>query len=76
MCTINNFTDSLCWSDFVARSSNTKDPNISTLEKMLVEKTGLNVFIKNKKNNSGQLIFDYKDLDQLNRLIQIIKSSY
>ena len=54
----------------------TKDPNISTLEKMLVEKTGLNVFIKNKKNNSGQLIFDYKDLDQLNRLIQIIKSSY
>ena len=54
----------------------TKDPNISTLEKMLVEKTGLNVFIKNKKNNSGQLIFDYKDLDQLNRLIQIIKSNY
>ena len=54
----------------------TKDPNISTLEKMLVEKMGLNVFIKNKKNNSGQLIFDYKDLDQLNRLIQIIKSSY
>ena len=54
----------------------TKDPNISTLEKMLIEKTGLNVFIKNKKNNSGQLIFDYKDLDQLNRLIQIIKSSY
>ena len=54
----------------------TKDPNISTLEKMLIEKTGLNVFIKNKNNNSGQLIFDYKDLDQLNRLIQIIKSSY
>ena len=53
-----------------------KDPNISSLENMLIEKTGLNTIIKNKKDNSGQLIFDYKDLDQLNRLIQIIKSNY
>ena len=53
-----------------------KDANISQLENSLKEKTGINVFIKNRKNNTGQLFFDYKDLDQLNRLIMIIKANY
>ena len=53
-----------------------KDPNISSLENVLKDKTGINSFIKNKKDNSGQLIFDYKDLDQLNRLIMVIKTNY
>ncbi len=53
-----------------------KDINILDLEKSLEEKIGLGVEIKNKKNNSGKLIFDYHDLDQLNKLISAIKNNY
>ena len=53
-----------------------KDANLEYLESSIREKIGLNVLIKNKKNNSGSLIFEYKDLDQLNKIIEIIKSNY
>ena len=53
-----------------------KDSNIKQLENSLKDKIGLNVFIKNKKNNSGSIYFEYKDLDQLNNLIEIIKVNY
>ncbi len=53
-----------------------KDPNLKDLEENLQNKTGIKTFIKNKKNNSGFLTFEYKDLDQLNRLIMIIKANY
>ena len=53
-----------------------KSPNITSLETGIEEKTGIKVFIKNKKNNSGQVTFEYKDLDQLNRLIMVIKANY
>ena len=55
---------------------NFKDANISSLEKNLKEKIGINVVINHSKNNSGKLTFDYMDLDQLNRLIMIIKTNY
>ena len=54
----------------------TKDPNLQALEQSIIEKIGLNILIKNKKNNSGTLTFQYKDLDQLNKIIEIIKSNY
>jgi len=53
-----------------------KDSNILDLEKSLVDKTGINVEIKNDKNNSGKLSFEYKNLEQLDRLINIIKNNY
>ena len=53
-----------------------KDTNILELQKNLEEKTGLNVSINNKKNNSGTITFEYKDLDQLDRLIDTIKKNY
>ena len=53
-----------------------KDSNLQALESSIVEKIGLNVMIKNKKNNTGTLVFEYKDLDQLNKIIEIIKSNY
>ncbi len=53
-----------------------KDPNLSSLEDSLKDKIGINVRINNKKNNNGNLIFDYKDLDQLNRLIMVVKANY
>ena len=53
-----------------------KDPNLKLLESTLKDKIGLNIFIKNKKNNTGSISFEYKDLDQLNRIIDVIKSNY
>ena len=53
-----------------------KDPNLNQLESFLKGKTGLNIYIKNKKNNSGSISFEYRDLEQLNRIIEVIKSNY
>ena len=53
-----------------------KDTNILDLQKDLEEKTGLSVSINNKKNNSGTISFEYRDLDQLDTLINIIKKNY
>ena len=53
-----------------------KDSNVLDLQKDLEEKTGLNVSINNKKNNSGTISFEYHELDQLDKLISIIKKNY
>jgi len=53
-----------------------KEANLQALENSIREKIGLNILIKNKKNNTGSLVIDYKDLDQLNKIIEIIKSNY
>ena len=53
-----------------------KSANIKDLENILKDKLGIRVLINNKKNNRGFISFEYKDLDQLNRLIEIIKSNY
>ncbi len=53
-----------------------KDSNIRELENTLKDKIGVNVTIKNNKNNSGQIIFEYKDQDQLDHLIKTIKLNY
>ena len=53
-----------------------KDSNILELQKELEQKTGLNVSINNKKSNSGIIFFEYKDLDQLDKLINTIKKNY
>ena len=52
------------------------DPNIHDLEKSITEKIGLNVMIKNNKRNKGTITFSYKDVDQLNKIIEIIKNNY
>ena len=53
-----------------------KDPNIIDLEKTISDKIGLNVIIKNDKKNRGTITFSYKEIDQLNKIIEIIKSNY
>ena len=53
-----------------------KDSNILSLESDVRDKIGMNVHINNRKNNSGSVSFDYKDLDQLNHLIEVIKQNY
>jgi len=53
-----------------------KDSNLKVLEDSLNDKLGIRTYIKNKKNNSGVVYFEYKNLDQLNRLIEVIKENY
>ena len=55
---------------------NLKDPNISATEQELSDKIGMKVLLNSKKNNSGTLTFEYKEIDQLDRLINIIKKNY
>ena len=57
-------------------SKNSKDTNIIALELSISNKIGLNVDIQNNKRNKGKITFEYKDLDQLNKIIDIIKSNY
>jgi len=61
---------------YKGKNKSIKNPNLTSLESSIEEKTGIKVFIRNKKNNSGQVTFEYKDLDQLNRLIMVIKANY
>ncbi len=58
------------------KSSISKDTNIVALELSISNKIGLNVEIKNNKRNKGKISFEYKDLDQLNKIIDIIKQNY
>ena len=58
------------------KSLKSRDVNVQTLENSLTDKIGLRVIISNNKNNKGSIKIEYKDLDQLNRLIEIIKSNY
>ncbi len=58
------------------KSKNSKDTNIIALELSISNKIGLNVDIQNNKRNKGKISFEYKDLDQLNKIIDIIKSNY
>ena len=49
---------------------------MQSLENSLMDKIGLKVIISNSRSNKGSIKIEYKDLDQLNRLIEVIKSSY
>tara|TARA_Y100000590_G_scaffold390982_1_gene467229 strand:- start:7892 stop:8737 length:846 start_codon:yes stop_codon:yes gene_type:complete len=53
-----------------------KDSNILDLQKSLEEKMGLSVSINNKKNNTGTISFEYQNLDQLDKIIDVIKKNY
>ena len=58
------------------RPNKSKDANIKDLELSVSDKVGLNVVIQNNKNNKGKVTFEYKDLDQLNKILDIIKANY
>ena len=59
--------------DFIGSS---KDTNWKDLEQSIIDKTGLNVSIKNNKKNKGTITFSYHDSEQLNKIIDVIKSNY
>ena len=53
-----------------------KDSNTLATENDLADKIGMRVILNNKKNNSGTLTIQYNDIDQLDRLIKVIKGNY
>jgi ParB family chromosome partitioning protein len=53
-----------------------KDANIKSLENELELSMGIKVDIKNKKNNSGEIKFSYKNLEQLNKIISVLKGYF
>ena len=55
---------------------NKKDPNTLDIENQLSSKIGMRVFIQSNRNKSGTLTFEYKDFDQLDRLIEVVKDNY
>ena len=59
-----------------SKSRTAKDSNIIALELSISNKIGLNVEIQNNKRNKGKISFEYKDLDQLNKIVDIIKKNY
>ena len=58
------------------RTGIVRDSNILDLERSISDKIGLNVLIKNNKRNKGTITFSYKEIDQLNKIIEIIKANY
>ena len=58
------------------KTISSKDPNIIDMENQISSEIGIKVHINNKRNNSGNLIFEYKSIDQLDRIIRLIKDNY
>ena len=58
------------------KTKSSKDTNILDMENQISSKIGIKVYINNKKNNSGTLTFEYKDIDQLDRIVKIIRDKY
>ena len=58
------------------KSLKSRDVNVQSLENLLMDKIGLKVIISNSRSNKGSIKIEYKDLDQLNRSIEVIKSNY
>ncbi len=52
----------------------TIDPNIFDAQRDIERSIGLKVVIQNKKNNSGKLTVEYKNLDQLELITNLLKN--
>ena len=51
------------------------DANTVNEQKKIMENLGLNVTIYNKKNNSGKITIEYKDLEQFEYLSNLLKGN-
>ena len=52
----------------------TIDPNIFDAQRDIERSIGLKVTIQNKKNNSGKLTIEYKNIDQLDLVTKLLKN--
>ena len=55
------------------RSLTPQDSNIIQEQNEIENKLGLKVSISNKKNNSGKIIIEYKNLDQFDAVSKLLK---
>ena len=55
------------------KKSFTIDPNVFDIQRELERILGLKVSITNKKNNSGKIMLEYKNLDQFEFLTKLLK---
>jgi len=53
-----------------------KDPNLVSLQNDLELSLGIKSTIKNNKNNKGQISFYYNNLEQLNKIVSVLKSFF
>ncbi|MFL2890078.1 MAG: ParB/RepB/Spo0J family partition protein [Pelagibacteraceae bacterium] len=51
-----------------------RDSNLMEIQNQIEQKIGLKVTISNKKNNSGKISIEYKDLDQFELISNLLKS--
>ena len=58
----------------IKSKSFTIDPNIFDAQRDIERSIGLKVTIQNKKNNSGKLTIEYKNLDQLELISKLLKN--
>ena len=58
---------------YQVKDPNEKDPNVINLERELSSLLGLKVVITNKGNNSGNLSIFYRNLDQIQPVIDKLK---
>ena len=56
------------------KKSFTIDPNVFDIQRELERILGLKVSITNKKNNTGKIMLEYKNLDQFEFLTKILKT--
>ena len=56
------------------KKSFTIDPNVFDIQRELERILGLKVSITNKKNNSGKIMLEYKNLDQFEFLTKLLKT--
>ena len=58
----------------IKSKSFTIDPNIFDAQRDIERSIGLKVTIQNKKNNSGKITIEYKNLDQLELISKLLKN--
>ncbi len=56
------------------KNKDEQDPNIENIKNNLEGKLGLKVNIKNRKNNSGKITIEYKNLDQFELISTLLKN--
>ena len=54
------------------KNDKTYDANIIKAQERIEKRLGLKVYISNKKNNSGRVIIEYKDLDQFELISDLL----
>ena len=59
----------------LSKSTKIINPDLINIQNLIEERLGLKVVIANKKNNSGKVTIEYKDLEQFNMLEKLLRQN-